>query len=491
MRLKRLDSNTRTPRLPIIGKLRKGAERTEEDKENRRPGADLKWFRFTSKEPGCEEVFYNAFGNDPAIITAVLTMPTPEECFSTRREARDKSGIVTHICDGETATFWRDEQNAYHNTPIPCPGGCEEVGTLYLEIPELTRAGYSGWVALTTGSGNDIEAIDGALQVIYEKRRGTILGLRGVPVIIRRQPHQVPCPIINKQGVTTGRVRREKWLVELLESPEWAQRELERAQDEAMRQPHAPLPPDDLEDELEPGTAPKVRFCPPVERWNSQEEPEPDPEPEPAPEPQPQPKPEGAKPANGNGKTGVSDEQRAAGVALWGACFAEARGHGWGGTEKELKTALEETGPLSLLGIIAENGQATLIERCRALGRQQHEGMRLAWLNELRSVVETFKDDPQPAATPSKTRAVLLFKEIWNDVASNELVETLRHLFLGQIYKPSLREWSNPQLVALNVRLSPEGPLDPVVREYVRETVAEVQATAGQQELFPEEVING
>ncbi len=274
--LKRL-RNQRAPRPAIIGKLKKGAARTPEDIENRRPGQDQHWFRFVPK-PGFEKaaaVFEETFGEDPAVIRGILPLSAVGECFPTLREARDKSGILSHICDGETASFWRDEQMVYHNSSIPCPGGCEEIGRLYLEIPELTQAGFAGVVVIETGSGNDIDAIYMALQAIAEKRRGTLLGLRGVPVIIRRVPAMIQAPRTDKQGNITKRVRTEKWLVQLLESPEWAARELERAQEEALSRPRPEQPKMDWEEELTPGAPPPIRTFPPRED-DEEEDPEPE-----------------------------------------------------------------------------------------------------------------------------------------------------------------------------------------------------------------------
>ncbi len=280
--LKRLRDGQRAPRPAVIGKLKKGAERTEEDIENRRPGQDLHWFRFVPK-PGFEKaegVFTETFGADPAMISGVLPLSTVDECFPTNREARDKSGILLHICDGETMTLWRDEKSVYHNTPAPCTGGCEEMGRLYLEIPELTAAGFAGVVMLETGSGNDIDAVYAALLAIAEKRKGTLLGLRGVPVIIRRVPAMIQAPRTDKQGNITKRVRTEKWLVQLLESPEWAARELERAQDEAQRRPSPEQPTMPWEEEIVPGAKPQVRICPRQEDDEEDKE-SPDPEQQP------------------------------------------------------------------------------------------------------------------------------------------------------------------------------------------------------------------
>jgi len=229
----------RTRRLPIIGKLRKGAARTAEDVAKKRPGKDLEWFRFTSDEPGLEQLFRELFGADPAIITGVLPLATPDECFPNRQEARDKAGFLEHACDGEWCSIWRDDQGLYHYAPPgepgpPCPGGCKAIGRLYLEIPELAQHGYSGWIVAETHGLNDIPAIYDALAIIAEKRRGCSWGLRGVPVVLRRVGAMVPTP--RPDG---SRRRQEKWLVQLLESPAWAARQAELARNEYEDAPGA------------------------------------------------------------------------------------------------------------------------------------------------------------------------------------------------------------------------------------------------------------
>ena len=51
--------------FPLIGKLRKGAPKPE---SGQRPGADLKYFRFESDEPGVKELFESVYTAEPRDI---------------------------------------------------------------------------------------------------------------------------------------------------------------------------------------------------------------------------------------------------------------------------------------------------------------------------------------------------------------------------------------------------------------------------------------
>jgi hypothetical protein len=334
----------RARRLPIIGKLRKGAARTEEDIAKKRPGHDLEWFRLTSDEPGLEKLFAELFGADPAIITGVLPLATVDEVFPTRCEGRDKGGFLEHACDGEWCSIWRDDKGVYHYAAPgeqgpPCPGGCKAIGRLYLEIPELQQHGYSGWIVAETKAKNDIPVIYDALSIIAEKRAGTLLGLRGVPVLLRRVPAMIPTP--RPDG---SKRRQEKWLLQLLESPEWAARQAALAR--ADRVPGAnPRQEPDWEEVNHPG-----RTVAEVERDEFLVS-EPDAE-------------------NGNGAAAAeppavdpAEERKLQAKALWAQVFGAARAAGWQKGAGELLAQMGYLGLLQVLDVAAQHSATAVLNQ--------------------------------------------------------------------------------------------------------------------------------
>jgi hypothetical protein len=195
------------------------------------------------------------------------------------------------------------------------------------------------------------------------------------------------------------------------------------------------------------------------------------------------------KPGNGNGKTAVSEEDKVAAAQLWEAALGEARAAGWPDcSTKALKTAL---GDVSLVQIVQGGADPALafIERCKQLGREHHEQARMGWLGELLAAVQKAGADPLPIDRAKTTRIVLLFNEIFSDVADEDVVANQRHQFLSLVNdgKGSTKEWSLAQAAALNVRLAPEGPLDEEAAQFVRETILAANVANGQQELIPAE----
>jgi len=167
MVIKGLTDNGNTG-FPILGKLRKGAKKTQEG----RPGKDLPdYWRFTSETPGVTEAFEAVYGTEPNKLTVFLPYPKMSDNWDTAKELWSGGQVLQHRCDGEKCSQWLDENSGEYVAaerdgvePIPCPGGCKEVGRLEVILPALVDAGFVGTVTAETHSINDIVAIERALR---------------------------------------------------------------------------------------------------------------------------------------------------------------------------------------------------------------------------------------------------------------------------------------------------------------------------------------
>jgi hypothetical protein len=220
-------TTNREPSFPRIGVLRKGGEKSE-----KRPGADLKYFRFDTEDATAESDFAAAYGKEPTTINVYLAYPTPDENFQAWQEDYAAGGMV-HRCDGVTMTMWQGPDGKYRSEPKACPyhtgekkrttkePGCKAVGRLTVIIPELRRFAY---VTVGTGSLNDIMELTDNLNAVYAMRGN----LQGVPFILCRRPRFISTP--KPDG---GRARYEKWMLSLEVNPEWATLQLAAMQKQA------------------------------------------------------------------------------------------------------------------------------------------------------------------------------------------------------------------------------------------------------------------
>lgn len=200
----------REAQFPNIGKLRKGGVKPENGKA---PGKDLTYFRFDTDDRRAETMFHAVYGEQPSQINVYLPLQTAAQNFTCWQEAYVAGGL-THRCDGETCIIWLDGTK-YRTDPIPCPGGCKEVGRLMVIIPELQRFAY---VTVETHSVHDIIRLQENLQAV-EFLRGD---LRGIPFILKRTPVEISTPTLDGK-----RARREKWLLSIEVDPAWAALQLE------------------------------------------------------------------------------------------------------------------------------------------------------------------------------------------------------------------------------------------------------------------------
>ena len=218
--------------FPRIGKLRKGGEAVRDNNGNvTRMGKDLEYFRFTSERPEAQAAFEEAYGENPALVTAYLPYATAEANFACWKE-KWKAGGLVHRCDGETMTIWMGPEGQYHREPKPCDGGCDEVGRLSLIIPELVKAGFVGYVTLETHGINDLLSIQASLLAAFDARGGNPLGLRGILWSLRRVKEKISTPMGNGK-----RARRDKWLVKLEPAADWVTLQLQSAHNATMMLP--------------------------------------------------------------------------------------------------------------------------------------------------------------------------------------------------------------------------------------------------------------
>lgn len=234
----------RGPSLPEVGILRKGAPKTDPKK----PGSDLKYFRFDTGDAEAGARFKEIYGPEPVAIRVFLPFATTDENFEAWKEEWAASSLK-HRCDGRDMVLWL-KGGAYSTERKPCPGGCKQVGRLKVIIPELKRWAFV--TALTT-SIHDILQLHANLQAL-EAARGD---LRGIPLILKRAPRKISTPRGGGE-----RARAEKWLLTIEAQPQWVELQLASAERQALGQGQPLALPewngdDDEEEEIEtPAAAP-------------------------------------------------------------------------------------------------------------------------------------------------------------------------------------------------------------------------------------------
>ena len=211
------DRDSIKPQFPRLGKLRKGGPKTNPKK----PGLELDHWRFTSDSADVAQAFIEIYGDQPRVVNVYLPYATLEDNFSTWKEAWAAGGLQ-HRCDGETCVIHR-KGAGYSTEPVPCPGGCKEVGRLIVVIPELVQAGHIGTVTMETHGNHDLRAVAGVLLAIEAEmeRSGRHPDLRGIPFSLARVQEEVSAP---GWGDNAGKRQRvKKWNVRL-----WPHRDVAR-----------------------------------------------------------------------------------------------------------------------------------------------------------------------------------------------------------------------------------------------------------------------
>lgn len=218
MPIKQLQQN-RQAQFPVIGKLRKGAPKVENNGKQT-VGKDLDHFRFDSEDAAANDVFAKVYGEQPKSLRVLLPFPTVDQNFQAWMEEYSASGLQRR-CDGENQSFHRDERGVGLTAPTQCQKlcgkscACKQVGRLYLIIPELARLAY---VVMETHSIYDIIQLTENLQAAFALRGN----LAGVPFILSRRDREISTP-----SSTPGkRFRTTKSLLFIEPDPEWVQRKL-------------------------------------------------------------------------------------------------------------------------------------------------------------------------------------------------------------------------------------------------------------------------
>lgn len=223
-------------RFPRIGFVRKGSPKREKKRADGSTvttwGVDLDHFRFDSDDDEAMAAFHDAYGDEPKQINVFLPWPDVDQNFQAWKE-HYTAGALQHRCDGETCVLWLDKKDGtYHTDPIPCPGGCKEIGYLSVIIPELKRLAF---VTVLTHSKHDIMELQANLEA-YRVMTGQ---LRGIPFVLRRVEREISM-FDEKSG---KRVRRRKWLMHVETAPRWAKIMITNAEYSAIPAPvRAALP---------------------------------------------------------------------------------------------------------------------------------------------------------------------------------------------------------------------------------------------------------
>lgn len=202
--------------FPQLGTIRKGGKKPD----TRRPGPDLHFFRFVTDDALANRAFIETFGDEPEEINILLPFPTVDENFQAWKEDWVASSLK-HRCDGETCVL-HQVNGRYSQEPIPCPGGCKQVGRLKVIIPAFQRFAY---ITVTTTSIWDIINIHENLSALQALRGD----LRGIPLILRRKYREISTPAEGGK-----RARRKKSLITIEANPDWVKLELASQQQKAL-----------------------------------------------------------------------------------------------------------------------------------------------------------------------------------------------------------------------------------------------------------------
>lgn len=182
------------PRLPEIGRIRKGGPKRDRQKEGGTTyqifGEDLNHFRFEPAQPTFSlsapdnngtlgDYLIRQFaelGEEPRTIPIQFLHNELEKNFSAINEVWAKVGAVERCvrrCDGETVKLSMTADKKLSREPQPCatpegsnecPFKCKPTGRLSFVMPQLK---YPGLVVMTTHSLYDILEIQGNLA-LYE-----------------------------------------------------------------------------------------------------------------------------------------------------------------------------------------------------------------------------------------------------------------------------------------------------------------------------------
>lgn len=180
-------------RLPVIGKIRKGAP-----KPDRGPGRDLDYFRLDRAAPDVVAAWGDVLGKEPKSISGILPYSDPAECLSIWDELWKGKRLLWRG-DGDRLHI-KLEGNSYvryapGNGPAqPAAAGemvdklkVARVSRLRLLLPQLRIAGI---FEIMSSSAIDADELWSNLMWI----RSTVATLQGAPVTVFRAARQFNVP---------------------------------------------------------------------------------------------------------------------------------------------------------------------------------------------------------------------------------------------------------------------------------------------------------
>jgi hypothetical protein len=195
-----------------IGKLHKGDKKVSTRTGKEYP-VDLDHFRivFEPEYEHLRDVWTAMYGEKPTEFHQVyLNASTAEEALDYWKEEWNTSGTLLRRCDGCTQHLWYNQKTGYWSeVERPCIADktpsceCRLVGRMSFIFRDFTtRTGVMGYIAVETGSSEDIRELMKTLKFI-EANYGT---LRGVPLTLGRSKRKTTAPEIVDDKRTGKRI---------------------------------------------------------------------------------------------------------------------------------------------------------------------------------------------------------------------------------------------------------------------------------------------
>lgn len=205
---KQLDEQGVLGNFPRMGKLHKGAEKTDKGTV----GRDQDYFRL-SLEPQYEEIvrpaFVQLFGDKPMQFNNVLIAADSADLGFKYFYEEWAHARLLRRCDGEdiVVQFYEAEQR-YSNEPANCTcdplnRSCNERGTMDIVIPALfDLTGLWGKFTVLTGSVYDIIALRSSMKIagVFHQRMEN-LSFWSIPFRVGRAVRSVPVTINGKRSI--------------------------------------------------------------------------------------------------------------------------------------------------------------------------------------------------------------------------------------------------------------------------------------------------
>jgi hypothetical protein len=205
---KQLDDQGVLGNFPRMGKLHKGAEKTDKGTV----GRDQDYFRL-SLEPQYEEVirpaFVQLFGEKPMQFNNVLVAADSADLGFRYFYEEWAHARLLRRCDGEDIVVqFHEAEQRYSNEPVNCTcnplnRSCHERGTMDIVIPSLfDLTGMWGKFTVLTGSVYDIIALRSSMRIagVFHAQMEN-LSFWSIPFRVGRAVRSVPVTINGKRSI--------------------------------------------------------------------------------------------------------------------------------------------------------------------------------------------------------------------------------------------------------------------------------------------------